>query len=494
MSIKPQYETYRYTGEICKLNAQSIVECRLPGSEIGSVLAVQAKAVVSNTTCVDGEVRYGGKLLLSIVYEDGNKKICRAERGAEFYHKAESGEITPACFAKTHLTCENVSTRREGSGLYISVVVGAHVDVYGSKATEYLIGGDGLAIKKQTVRLCKNVCVSGETECEDEFETDVLGDILLHGESALATSVQVKAGELIVEGETVVNVCVLNSDQSVCSYERVVPFRMQIPCDEAFGHVQATARVQVKSATLQASVDEEKGKSKMVLSYVLSADCFLYSQGEVETACDAFSPEREIVIKRENGVGRYLTNQNKCVQRVGGTASLGGEIENDYTLLSAVLPRAEIACRKGDKGWEAEGAVVADILLGGENGYKSATLSLPFVFPLDSVGDEVEASAIVCGLNVRRSKDGKTEAEATLKLCVRSFEKGEWEYIKETVEGEEYPKTNAAISMYALREGEGLWDVAKRLHRFPNELKKSNPELTFPVKAGERIFVYRQIK
>ena len=493
MSMKPQYETYRYTGEICKLNAQSIVECRLPGSEIGSVLAVQAKAVVSECACVDGEVRYGGKLLLCIVYEDGNKKICRLERGAEFYHKADGAEVTPACFAKTQLVCENVSTRREGSGLYISVVVGAEIQVYGGKNTEYLAGGEGLTLQKQAITICKNVCVSGETEGEDEFETDVLGDILLHSETALATSVQVKTGELIVEGETVVHVCVLKNDNSVCAYERIVPFRMQIPCDEAFGKVRASARVQVKSAQLQASVDEEKGKSKMVLSYTLSADCFLYSLDELEVACDAFSPEREIAIKHENGTGMYLTNQNKFVQRVGGTASFGGDLDSEYALLASVLPSAEISCRKHENGWEAEGVVTAEVLLGGENGYKSATLSLPFAFPIDSTGDEVEISAIVCGLNVRRTKD-TAEAEATLKLCVRSYEKKEWSYIKETAEGEEYPKTDAAISIYALRAGEGLWEVAKRLHREPAELKRCNPELAFPVKAGERIFVYRQIK
>jgi len=36
--------------------------------------------------------------------------------------------------------------------------------------------------------------------------------------------------------------------------------------------------------------------------------------------------------------------------------------------------------------------------------------------------------------------------------------------------------------------------VAKRLRREPNELMKSNPTLEFPVKDGERLFVYRQIK
>ena len=54
--MKPQYETYRDVGEICRLKSQSIVECRLPGSEISSILAVQAKAVPTECVCADGQV------------------------------------------------------------------------------------------------------------------------------------------------------------------------------------------------------------------------------------------------------------------------------------------------------------------------------------------------------------------------------------------------------------------------------------------------------
>ena len=172
MAIKPQYETYRYTGEICRLQSQSIVECRLPGSEIGSVLAIQAKPVPVDCTPDNGEVRYSGKLLLCIVYEDAEGKVCRAERGAEFFHKAEDDGVTPACFAKVAFRAENVQHRREGSGLYVSVIVGADITVYGGKQLEYLSGGDGLIVKKEPVTLYKSLCVSGETEAEDEFEAD----------------------------------------------------------------------------------------------------------------------------------------------------------------------------------------------------------------------------------------------------------------------------------------------------------------------------------
>ena len=494
MSIKPQFESYRYIGEICRLRGQSVVECRLPGSEIGGVLAVYAKAIAADCACADGEVQYGGRVLLTVVYEDGDKKVCRAERGAEFFHKAEGGQVSPACFAKALFSAENVSWRREGSGLYISVIVGAELFVYGSKQLDYLVGGEGLIVKKDALALCKTVCVTGETEGEDEFDSDYVGDVLLHSQTAVVHSATANGGQIDLEGEIALNICVLTGEGGVGSYERLIPFRMQIPAEEAFGKVTANACVCVKQAHLTASTDEEKGRSKLVLSYTLSATCFLHITEELSAVADAFSTTAETRVKRANDGGRYLIKQVKCVERVSGAAAISPAIDGEYTLQAAVLPRAEISVHKTERGMEAEGAVLADVLLVSADGaHRSATLSLPFAFPVDADGEIAEATCIVCGLNVRRKKSGETEAEATLKLCICVYGQRTWEYVCEVEEGDTYPVEESAFSVFIPRAGEDLWQVAKRLACDPEELQKSNAELEFPLKGGERIFVYRQI-
>ncbi|MBE7085711.1 MAG: hypothetical protein E7366_00965 [Clostridiales bacterium] len=495
MSVKPQYETYRYVGEVCRLKSQSIVECRLSGSEISCILAVNAKAVPTECVCADGEVRYSGKILLNIVYEDSERKICRAERGAEFFHKAEHGNVTPACFAKAAFTTENVSWRREGSGLYLAVVVDAALTVYGNKQMEYLVGGEDMIVKKDFLNLRKTLCVTGETEAEDEFETDYVGDILLHSETASVSRVTASAGQIDVEGEVNLNICVLKSDESVCSYERLIPFKMQVPCDEAFGKVSVCARVDVRSAHLTAGVDEEKGTAKIVFAYCLAADCYVCVEEEISVAVDAFSTREELLLETVNDGGRYLTNVEKCVERVSGEAVLSPALDGEYVLQAAVLPRADMVCRKGERGLEAEGVVQAEVLLRGTDGsYRAANLSLPVIFPLDTDAEEAELDCMVCGLNVRRKKNGETEAEATLKCVARCYQNGVWEYIGEAKSGDEYPINDAAFSVYIPRAGEDLWQVSKRLVCDPEELKKSNPDLQFPIREGERIFVYRQIK
>ncbi len=494
MSIQPQFESHRYVGEVCRVKGQSVVECRLPGSEISSILAIYAKAIPEESTCGDGEVRYGGKVLLCIAYEDGEKKICRSERGAEFFHKAEGRLITPSCFAKVGYTTENVVWRREGSGLYVSVIVGADIDVYGGKQVEYLSGGEGMICQKSAQTICKTVCVSGEIEGEDEFDCDYVGDILLHSQSAIVTHAAANAGQIELEGELSVHIGALKGEDGVCSYERLLPFRMQIPCDEAFGSVKTAARVCVKSARLDATTDEEGGKSKMLLSYNLAADCFLHIQEEISAVEDAFSPNEEVRLNRVYDWGRYLTNTLRCTERVSGVASLSPEMEGEYALQAAVLPRAEISCRKGENGMEAEGVILAEALFkGADGGRRTATVSLPFLFPLDCEGEEAVADSLVCGLTLRRKKSGEVEAEATLKLAVRCYEQCGWSYVSGVEAGEPYPPEESAFSVFLTGEGETAWSVAKRLRCTPERLQADNPTLEFPTKKGEKLFIYRQI-
>ncbi|MBQ7831747.1 MAG: hypothetical protein IJ393_06725 [Clostridia bacterium] len=492
--IKPQFETYRYVGEICRQKSQSIVECRLAGSEISTILAIHAKAAPTECVCMDGEVQYGGKLIIGIVYEDGDKKICRAERGAEFFHKAENALISPACFCRAELSSENVTWRREGSGLYISVIVDAQLLIYGNKQLEYLQGGEGLIAKKESFTVCKTISAYGETEGEDEFETECVGDLLMHSETATVNRISASGGQIDIEGEILLNFCVLKKDDSICSYERLIPYSMQLPSEEAFGKINVGGRVFVKSAQITMQLDEEKEIGKALLSYCLAAECTLSVCEDLEGASDAFSPKQELQLTYKKDGGRYLTKQEKGIERISGSAVLSPALDGEYTLCAAVLPRAELSCRKGEHGLEAEGAILAEVILKNADGtHRAATLSLPFLFPLEEKGDEAEADCLVCSLNIRRKKTGETEAEATLKYAFRVYENREWEYVSEVTEGEECPHADSAFSVFMTNAGEGLWEVSKRLGCAPEELKKSNPSLEFPLKAGERIYVYRQI-
>ena len=99
---------------------------------------------------------------------------------------------------------------------------------------------------------------------------------------------------------------------------------------------------------------------------------------------------------------------------------------------------------------------------------------------------------VVCGLSVRQKKAGEAEADATLKVTVKYYQKAEGKYLSEVKVLGEREQNDCAISIYLPTAGDDLWTTAKRLGREPEKLQKSNPELKFPLKGDERIFVYRQ--
>ncbi len=488
--IKPHYENYRYTTEICTAESGSIVECRLAGGEIGNILAIRASLSPTECICQDGEIKYGGKLTLYILYEDGESHVCRAERGAEFTHRAEHPQVTPACFAIPSFTAQNITRRREGSNVYVSVVVGAVFKVFAETQAEYLLDGEGLTVKQEERTFIKTLTVKGGAEADDEFEIDYVGDILMHAENVRISSAETGAGIVSVEGEVALQFCALKEDGVLCSYERLVPFKTELLHEDCLSGTPVAVKARVTDAKLSVVTDEEKGKCKVEAQTDIALTAELYLKDTLKVATDAYSARHDIRLKKEEKKSFYCAETLRFTERVSGVAALGETIDYSTSLKAALLPKAELTVKNG----EAEGAVEADVLLKDKDGgYKTTKMALPFVFPVNAEQSAyTEAEAIVCGLGLRQRKEGEAEAEATLKVTVRRYLEERADYIAAVEEGEEYPENDCAISVYLPCAGDGLWETAKRLRRDPEELQKSNPELEFPLKGGERIFVYRQ--
>ena len=484
---KCNYETYRYTRELCEVENQSLIECRFPGAEMATVLAVQARVVESECVCVDGEVKYNGKLLLGVVYEDVNKHICRAERGAEFFHKASNELITPACFAKGVFNAWHTSSRREGASAYVSVVVGARIQIYTQAEAEYLSGGEGVILKKEGQPFVQVSAVSGAIEETDDFEMRGVVDVLLHEEKAWVTACKARLGEIEIEGEICYDVCTLKEDGGVDRYEKILPVKMSLPCEEAQIGDGAKAALEVRNASVSVTIGEEEDKAEIAFSCSVHADCILYKKEWVEMATDAFCPTQKLALTYKNEVGRYLTEQKIEQTRVAGTAAVGFA-EEGWSLYCVFLPTVELS----KKGSTTEGVLEATALLKStEGGYKVTTLSLPFALDLPLQKEE-EASCVVTGLSVKNfGKDG-AQVEGLLQTSVCVFEKVEATFVTQADEGEEIKEKDCAITIFVPKKGDGVWEVAKKMGVSPQEVEKCNPDVKFPIVEGERIVVYRQ--
>ncbi len=489
MSINMQSETFRGYGKRGTVNAQTAVECRFT-QEAETVLSVHADAVLTGAETGNGEVRYFGKAHFSLVYEDAEKHVCRAEKGVEFSAVAKDELICPAFTARAKLTVENVAVRREGASVYLSALLGADIALYGDQTFEYLAGGD-LVLKREPSNVLTAHLCGGAAETEDEFETEFIGDILQHAETVNITDTVVSAGTLAVEGEINLGVLALKGSDALVSFERLVPFRIEIPCDDAQYGCSAEARVSILNVSIHADADEERGKCKVRADFTLQADACVYEEITVDTVSDAFSQTNNVTLQFAETECGGSGEMQRVTERISGRCALSAPVDFSDVFQAVTLQRAEANLVKTEDGARVEGVAMATLLvLGADGTHRGIEMSLPFSIPVQA--ENCAVNVLVCGMSARQRQEGEIDAEATLKitLCEKRVLKAK--FVSGAEEGELLPVNDSAVSVYIPRAGDGLWELAKSLKKSPEEVSASNPDIEFPVQEGQRVIVFRR--
>jgi hypothetical protein len=493
--MKANYQSVNTYGEICKAVGQSMVECRLNGTDVRTVLLAEPRVSLEQATCDNGEIRYGGKLTVSFLYENTDGELCRAERGAEFFHQAEDAQIATAHVATGELTVLSVKTKREGGQIVVTCVVEGTFTVRGESRQSYLSSGEDLLVQKTAMTFCSEYVGSATLEESDEFECDFTQDVLLHVESATVTDVRAGVGEVEIYGEVYLHFCALCQDGNLCAYERLTPIKAQVSLDTVMPQIPVTGKIRILSAQVTATADESRGRSKIAVSYRVEVTATAYESQEIEVGTDAYSTTVEVGLKTQKVAGRYALSAKTLTERIHGAAILSAENTEGKTLLAAVFPKANATAQKTEQGWSLEGVIEGKALYRTyDGGAESVDVSLPFAFPIgEDSNAEVEcAECAVYGFSLRVRADGNAEAEATLKVGYVRYAATEASFLCEVTEGERKVEKTNAISVYVGRRGDDLWMTAKRLSLTPEALQASEPSLTFPLTGEERILIYRQ--
>lgn len=486
MAINAQYQTGRYTRTAVKLSAQSIVEIKFSAPDLGEAVAVYPQISLNSCEVSSGRANYSGRLIATLVYVGEDGKLCRVQKGAEFSHYADDDGLAPAQHADCFLSCAKCRLKRDGSSYVAAVVADARITVYESAQRNYLSALDGAYVKTESGKLYSPVCFSGESEVEDDFDC-VAGDVLVPSAQALVLDCNVKAGAVEASGEIYLTLLALR-DGSPVSLDRIIPFKCEIPCDDAFFSQKAYCRAEVKNLSVNCRVNEDRGKCGVEVSVMLGLYGRFFEEEEITYVADAFSKDCDLNLKRveEN----TLTDVDIKVysERISGLCATKAKLDYTCAFLAAALPCAEFTRTEDGVG----GSVSATLIYeqGGE--VRGTEITLPFEVKLSGIKQsDPNISVAVCGLSLRQRAEGECEGEAVLKITASDGECRRLVYVTEASEGDPKEACACAVSVYIPEQGDGLWETAKRLSENPDDVQKTNPELKFPLTGKERIVVFR---
>lgn len=491
--LKPLQNNESYFKQIKRLRSQSVVECRFSqSSEIVEIIAMQPQVAVISCETASGRVNYSGKLVLTIVYSDEEGKLCRMQKGVEFSHFADDEELASAQNASCNISCEKLTVRREGSSFVASAVITADIEVYARTPRSYVTDAEGAYLKKEKVFLCSQVCFSGESEVEDDFDADSVVDVLIPTAKAVVLSAVCGTGDIDISGEIYLSLFAMRRQSPVC-LERTIPFKCTIPCDDAVMGVNAAVNAIISDLNVKASVNEEKGKCDISVVCSLNFNGWFVDTRCEEIAIDAFSGTHNLLCQSVSESSLSCLATKVYSERVSGLASTKSKLGYDCTFCAVILPTVE--CDYNVTTGCAEGVVESVLIYSLNDEIKSCGVSLPFSVSLKGVaeeGQDVCLDIAVSAVAVRLRAEGEAEAEASLKICARVLGKSSAEYICSIEEGEELKADDSAVSVFLPTAGDGLWEIAKRLNKSPSDVASCNPELSFPLTGKERIIVYRQ--
>ncbi|HIU79957.1 MAG TPA: DUF3794 domain-containing protein [Candidatus Coproplasma excrementipullorum] len=487
--IKPQTGSLSYTRKAASLTAQTVVQTRLSQSDgISEVLVVCPQVSLLNCEVSSGRVNYSGKIIFTVVYSDEEGKLCRMQKGAEFSHFCDDDELAPAQTAVCALSCEKVTTRRDGSAIIISAVVTAEINVFAPAERTFITACEGAYLKTQTKEFFSFITFSGECEVEDDFDADGVDDILVPSACALVTSAECGTGEVNVSGE--INLSLLAMRRAFpASLERVIPFRCEVPCEDSFSGALPAVRAEIRDMNVNATVDDERGKCRVEFSCTVAVSGYFAQRTEQTVATDAFSCTNTVSGETARESARIIAERKLYSERINSPAAAKAKLDFTCRFLAVACPVAEYEYVPASGA--VEGGVSAILLYEQGGDVKSTAINIPFSVRV-SAAEGASAQVSVCGVSVKQPTEGQIEGEALIKVSAAYPRVSEAEYLCSVEEGAALTPSESAVTVIIPSPGDGLWDAARRLGCPPEEVAAANPDLKYPLTGGERILVYRK--
>ena len=451
---------------------------------------------------LNGEVALNGRVNFKVLILDTFGDVQCLDYNADFEDKLKDDNIKSYCKPDIH-TCvtdtEIISIN--SSKITIAAVVENTVDCVYSMELNYLAGGEGLLIQKEhavTNTLVANfneiISLSEETNIKDSVK-DILyceGKVILDNSEALN-------GSVTVSGCLFADICYTSGGEYIGVRNMCVeiPFTQEIEADSVETGDKVCPFASVKM--VKAIVGEDFGEKDNILQ--INADVQLsgsvYRETDSEIVSDAFSLTNEIALTGESVQFNRFLFPLYSAHSVDGSATLEEELPSIARIESCCGTRVNIAnVISGNGTITVEGVVTTGVIYNSfeENGLNSVEVELPFSVNLNAkdVLDcyKVTGRAVVTDISAKQRKGREVDVTAMLKFEFTVDNQCAVYGITAVEEGEASTYEKPAISIIFAKEGQTVWDIAKKIKIEPSMIKAENGDV---FKENEKVIVYRQL-
>lgn len=502
MAFEPVYEKVLYNTKGKEFNDRIKTECKadVDSEEVKRVINLSTALQITGSERSGDKVKYFGRINYFVCYENGEGEICKKECATDFDGEITVQEVDRAQRVEVDASVDKTEVNLSGIKMTLSAYVVINVYLSGSEEVSALVGGSNIITDSQEITIEKSMGVR-ETSYPIEEQFDInseIKEVLNHSARAAITSVQCGVGCIIADGEVYLSLVMLKSGEGteIIKEEKTFPFRAEIDCEEAMPANFATASVNIKSFKTDISVSEDKNLSSAQVSVLLALKGEAFENKTASVAVDAFSLTDDVTFSKKECCVESGCEVRSVSANVSGTSNI--ETVPEGAVVAAVTgEKVEIVSAEAlQEGVKITGVLSATLLLSDSDGrLLSRKAEIPFEQTVDAsieCGGRFKIKSVAHSSFATIKSPEEAELSATVVFTFYPTKRNEFCVIEEIGSNGTKVTERCAISVYIAREGESLWQLAKRLNVCPSELVENNKDLQFPLSGKERILIYRQ--
>jgi len=454
-----------------------------------AVLGASAFSRVSNVEALNSELRVSVATRVTVVCLEGTAVETR-ETTIDSVHSIAAEGInasTKAIINVSATECECVGGKGkvgiEISGWFLVESSLGFLDA----AREDICCKTGL-VKIESASILKETALT--VTHSDEARLPIV-KIIDASSSLTVANVYPNAGTCQVEGELNIRVVALTDNNQFLTQSFAHPFSAEI----VDANISSNAVIDLEPVVTKTASILSDGDTRIIISdvsFALRASSSVTN--EMQGIIDAYSVTNELTLTRSNanlnGGFCYRTVREK----VSGVIALEA---NANEVCAALSPHISASSNVNEAGISAEGIITSSAIILDEAGVlKTLAVSVPYRVNIAKEFDcdaHMRPDVQLSSFTARLKSATEVEVAAEVAVTLRGVSSTEFSMVSDIEIGASKEENDFAISLYIVKSGETLFDVARALNTREQVLIAQNPDMTLPLSGGEKVLVYKEI-
>ncbi len=511
--VTKQMQTYK-TGNIITDQFYIDDDYNVPDAknDVKKVILGEGTLTVEDMKVVENYIRVSGKLNFKVLYvtEEGETRLSclegripfeemiylEQEPAGNLFVQSSSADITVTAIHSRKLsikTLAELSICSEGKQeSELTVDIECETPLYKRfESKEFL---KVFTTKKDTYRIKEEVSISGTKEN--------IGTLLWTEVTGRKLDTRLEADELRLQGELQLFCFYESLDGKTDWIEQAVPYEGRIECYGAQDHMYHQIYPELTDVNIDVRMDEDGEMRLIGVEATLEVRLTVYEEERLEILADAYSLDQICTpkITEEEMERLLLQNHSKC--KVSEQLSLP-EIKDDILQICHNSARIQIEHTESTEGGiQIEGVLHLSFLYvkaDDEIPFDTWQGMVPFAYLLESNGmaDDMRYGLTYAVEQLSVGLLGTDEIEVKAVLAFNSFLKApvrirnikEIEFVP--FDMEEIEK-RPGITGYIVRDGDILWDLAKKYNTTVEGIMEVNDLESGDIKAGDRLLIFKE--